>query len=148
MIIRAASGLDHQIWARLLAQRHAPHGSQQEFLLEIREWLELSEPMHCWLALDDDGEPVGFIDARVRSFAEGAPHGDTPYIEDIWVDPRHRRDGIARLLVEAVEQWAMKEGYDWLGSDAALSNGEAHAVHHALGFDEVERLVVFGKKLG
>ena len=147
MIIRAAASHDHQIWARMLAQRHAPHGTQKEFLLEIAEWLELAEPMHCWLAFDDDGEAVGFVDARVRSFAEGAPHGNTPYIEDIWVDPRRQKDGIASKLVEAVEAWARAEGYEWLGSDAELTNESAHGFHAALGFEEVERLVVFGKPL-
>lgn len=147
MIIRPASSHDHQIWARMLAQRHAPHGSQKEFLLEIGEWLELPEPMHCWLAFDDDGEAVGFVDARVRSFAEGAPHGNTPYIEDIWVDTHHRQGGVARRLVAAVEDWVRAEGYDWLGSDAALVNKAAHGFHGALGFEEVERLVVFGKPL-
>lgn len=147
MLIRAAGSHDHQIWARMLAQLHAPHGSQAEFLMEIREWLELPEPMHCWLAFDEDGEAIGFIDAGIRNFAEGAPHGHTPYIEDIWVDPRYRKDGVARRLVEAVEDWARAEGYDWLGSDAELTNESAHGFHEAMGFEEMERLVVFGKRL-
>ena len=39
------------------------------------------------------------------------------------------------------------EDLDWLGSDARLDNDTSHAWHKANGFQEVEKLVVFGERL-
>ena len=87
------------------------------------------------------------VDARVRNYAEGSPQLRAAYVEDLWVDPEHRRSGVARLLLAAVESWARDQGLSWLGSDALVGNVESHQWHLASGFDEVERLIVFGKTL-
>jgi aminoglycoside 6'-N-acetyltransferase I len=100
-----------------------------------------------FLAFTDAGEPIGMIDAMVRNYAEGAPQGRAAYVEDLWVEPDHRRSGVARRLLAAVEKWARGEGLDWLGSDALIENADSHAWHRAEGFVEIERLVVFGKPL-
>ena len=70
-----------------------------------------------------------------------------PYVEDLWVHPDHRRQGVAALLLQAVEHWARSEGFSWLGSDARLDNDESHDWHRASGFEETGRVVVFGKPL-
>jgi aminoglycoside 6'-N-acetyltransferase I len=122
--------------------------------MSAREWEEtllrliaLPEPYVGFLAFDAAGRPVGMIDARIRNFAEGAPDLCAPYVEDLWVDPQNCRHGVARLLLEAVEDWAREQGRGWLGSDARLDNDESQDWHVAAGFEECERLVVFGKPL-
>lgn len=87
------------------------------------------------------------IDARVRNYVEGAPNLRAAYIEDLWVEPEHRRSGVAKLLLNAVESWARDEGMIWLGSDTPPDNFESQKWHLAVGFNVVERLVVFGKRL-
>ena len=130
----------------MLARLH-DWGDEAEFLAEIPSWLTLDEPMVCFLAFTDEGEPVGMVDARVRNYAEGAPNLKAGYVEDIWVEPSHRRQGVAGMLLGAVEQWARAQGLDWLGSDTELGNGLSHSWHTAAGFAEVERLIIFGKEL-
>jgi len=53
----------------------------------------------------------------------------------------------SRARCSAVEEWARAQGADWLGSDTNLGNTLSEAWHSAMGFREVERLVVFGKPL-
>jgi aminoglycoside 6'-N-acetyltransferase I len=144
LIVRRATPEDHPAWAAMLARLHADQ-SASAFEAEIAA---LPEHFVCFLAFtDDEGEPIGMIDAMIRNYAEGAPNFRAGYVEDLWVDPRHRRSGVATKLLAAVEQWARDEGLDWLGSDATLDNVDSHAWHHAAGFAEIERLAVFGKPL-
>jgi aminoglycoside 6'-N-acetyltransferase I len=146
LIIRRAGAADLPIWARMLAALHED-ASVADWTAELETLKQLSEPYIGFLAFTDEGEPIGMIDARVRNYAEGAPELHAPYVEDLWVDPSHRRSGVGRRLLEAVEAWAVEQGFDWLGSDARLDNDESHQWHRSIGFEETERLVVFGKPL-
>ena len=125
------------------------HGdlTAEEFEGELRRFTHILEPWVGFLAFSDAGEPLGMIDTRIRNFAEGAPNLRAAYVEDLWVAPEHRGKGIARQLLGHVEQWARGQDLDWLGSDARLENDASHAWHRANGFQEVEKLVVFGKRL-
>jgi aminoglycoside 6'-N-acetyltransferase I len=146
LIVREATAADHPAWAAMLARLH-PGQSLAEWEAEIETLTKLPEPYVGFLAIGDDGEPLGFIDARVRNYAEGAPDYAAVYVEDLWVDPAHRGKGVATSLLRAVEDWALAEGHRWLGSDALIENEASHAWHRAAGFQEVERLVLFGKSL-
>ena len=130
----------------MLAKLH-PGESVDEFETGIAGWACLPDPYVCFLAFNEVGVPVGMIDARVRNYAEGAPRLAAAYVEDLWVEPEHRGQGVARRLLNAVEEWARAEGQDWLGSDALLENSESHSWHLSSGFEEIERLIVFGKSL-
>jgi aminoglycoside 6'-N-acetyltransferase I len=146
LIIRRAEPADHSGWAALLAKLH-PDQSAAEFERELAEFTRLREPYVGFLAFSDDGEPMGMIDARVRNYAEGSPELRAAYVEDLWVEPDYRHQGVATRLLAAVEAWALEQGLTWLGSDAELMNENSHKWHQAAGFEEVERLVVFGKPL-
>ena len=145
MIVRQATSADHPMWAAMLAKLH--DGDEAEFLDEIPGWLALSEPMVCWLAFEDGDEPIGMVDARIRNYAEGAPNLRAAYVEDLWVEPSCRRRQVATALLAAVEAWGRSHGLDWIGSDTDLHNDVSRAWHEAAGFEEVERLIVFGKPL-
>ena len=145
MIVRRAAPEDHPVWAEMLARLH--DGSPPEFKSELAELTSLTEPYVGFLAFTDSREPIGMIDARVRNYAEGAPNLRAAYVEDLWVEPEHRRSGVALRLLEAVERWARDEGLDWLGSDAELGNEPSRHWHLAAGFEEVERIMIFGKPL-
>ena len=135
------------MWAAMLARLHDDLTAEQ-FEKELRRFTRLEQPYTGFLAFSDDGEPIGLIDARIRNYAEGAPNLRAAYVEDLWVQPEYRRIGVARLLLAAVEEWARAEGFDWLGSDTTPDNQLSRDWHRRMGFDEVEQLVVFGKRLG
>jgi len=146
LIVRRAGEEDHRAWAAMLAQLHGDM-SIGEWEAELEKLVALPEAYVGFMAFDEGGNPIGMIDARLRNFAEGAPELSAPYVEDLFVDPSHRRQGVARLLLEAVENWARGQGYRWLASDARIDNEESRDWHLAAGFGEQERLVVFGKPL-
>ena len=145
MIIDQAGPSDHAVWAAMLARLHS--GTADEFEAELAEWTALPEPYVGFIARDEHGTAIGMIDLRVRNCAEGAPKLSAAYVEDLWVQPQHRRAGVATALLAEAEHWAREQGIDWLGSDAEIDNRQSHAWHRAAGFEEVERLVVFGKAL-
>ena len=146
LIIRKAEAAHHPIWAAMLSRLH-PDQSAPAFERELAKLTHLPEPYVGFLAFDDDGKPIGMIDARVRNYAEGAPGSRAAYIEDLWVAAEHRGKAVATQLLSHVEQWARDQGLDWLGSDTRPDNEISHAWHRRAGFDEIETLVVFGKPL-
>jgi len=145
-MIRRADADDLPVWAKMLASLHYDV-SAEEWTAELEVLTKLRKPYVGFLSLTDEGEPIGMIDARERNYAEGAPHLRAAYVEDLWVEPAHRRQGVAAMLLRMVEEWAKGEEFDWLGSDAVIGNCESHEWHRSMGFAETERLVVFGKRL-
>ncbi|MDR6144844.1 aminoglycoside 6'-N-acetyltransferase I [Sphingomonas sp. SORGH_AS870] len=105
---------------------------------------------------EDDGNFVALLDGRVIGFAEAAVRRDyvngcdgSPvlFLEGLYVDPGHRRQGVAGALVAAVADWGRAQGCAEFASDAELANIDSHAMHRALGFVETERVVYFRREL-
>jgi aminoglycoside 6'-N-acetyltransferase I len=95
----------------------------------------------------DDRSVIGFIELRLRNWAEGSENTEVPYVEGWYVDSGYRRCGAGALLIAQAEQWAKTLGYSELGSDTEIENNVSITAHLALGFEEVERLVCFLKRL-
>ena len=146
MIVRAVTGADHPAWAAMRT-RLWPDADAKELESELASLFALDPPYTVFIA-EDGASQVGFIELWVRSYAEGGPPEPAAYVEGLWVEPGHRRAGVATALLAKAEEWAKAKGFKWLGSDALLGNTESHAWHRAAGFREVERLIVFGKPLG
>jgi aminoglycoside 6'-N-acetyltransferase I len=89
----------------------------------------------------------GFLEAAIRSRADGCEPGPVGYIEGWHVDEDVRRQGVGRALVEAAEDWARSKGCRQMASDAELWNEVSHLSHGALGYQETARLVLFKKDL-
>jgi aminoglycoside 6'-N-acetyltransferase I len=93
-----------------------------------------------------DGRLAGFLELSVRNYAEHCA-GSTPYVESWYVDSDVRQQGLGRALMQAAEDWARGMGYPEMASDAVLENELSHLAHNAVGFTEVQRIVVFRKPL-
>ncbi len=94
------------------------------------------------------GGLCGFVEAALRSRADGCESTPVGYIEGWYVDPDVRQRGVGRALVEAAEAWARSRGCREMASDAELWNEDSHRAHRALGYEETARLVLFRKDLG
>ena len=92
-----------------------------------------------------DGRLRGFAEVSLRPWAEGVATQPAAFLEGLYVDSDVRRQGVARRLVEACEEWAARRGSSGLGSDTELDNTASQAVHARLGFREIERTVVFAR---
>jgi aminoglycoside 6'-N-acetyltransferase I len=93
------------------------------------------------------GGLCGFLEAALRSRADGCDTTPVGYIEGWYVDPDMRRRGLGRALVEEAEAWARARGCRQMASDAELWNEVSHQAHGALGYQEIARLVLFKKDL-
>jgi len=91
--------------------------------------------------------PIGFIELRVRNYAEGSDGHEVPHVEGWYVDAEHRRRRVGARMLAAAERWARAAGYAELASDAVIDNAASIAAHRALGFEITERIVCFLKKL-
>lgn len=145
MIVRPVTDADHPAWAAMRSKLW-PEADSRELESELVGMFALDPPYTVYIA-EADGRQVGFIELWVRSYAEGGPPEPAAYVEGLWVDDDHRRQGVASALLAKAEEWARAKSFKWLGSDAELLNAQSHAWHKAAGFRQVERLVVFGKPL-
>ena len=80
------------------------------------------------------GGLCGFLEASLRSRADGCDSTPVGYIEGWYVDRDIRRNGVGRALVSAVEAWARSRGCRQMASDAELWNQVSHQAHEALGY--------------
>lgn len=105
--IRPADPVDFDAWRRLwTAYRHFYGVETGEPLIESC-WARLlseAEPMHCALAIDDSGRPMGLVHLiRRRSTWTTGYHC---YLEDLFVEERTRGHGVATTLIEYAYAWA------------------------------------------
>jgi aminoglycoside 6'-N-acetyltransferase I len=95
----------------------------------------------------EDERLVAFLELDLRSYAEGCASSPVPYVEGWYVIPEWRRRGVGGALMQAAEEWSRARGYAELGSDTEEPNRLSRDAHAALGFEEVETVVVFRKAL-
>lgn len=148
--IRLITPKDRSEWLRLLLGLH-PELREADHVPSIDAYLSGSSideliPSAVFVAERPSGRLGGLLELSVRNYSEGCL-GDTPYVESWFVDEDLRGTGIGRALIEAAEQWARERGFSQLASDAVLDNSLSHVAHKALGFEVVERIVVFRKAL-
>ncbi len=101
----------------------------------------------AFLAKDDDGAAMGFVEVSTRDYVEGCSSSPIGYVEGIYVRPEDRCKGIGRALVRAAEQWARQRGCVEMGSDTRLDDTRSISFHEGLGFRETDRQVVFLKRI-
>jgi aminoglycoside 6'-N-acetyltransferase I len=135
----------------------------------LEDWLELRQALWSWalaehrtealaalanpgavtfLARDDQGQAIGFAEATLRhDYVNGCTTSPAGFLEGIFVKEPNRGQGVARALVQAVEDWTLRRGCRELASDAWIDDSNSHRMHARLGFSETERVVYFRKSL-
>ncbi len=125
-----------------------PDCSREEHLAEMSSLVTDPERYVQFIAYAKSRLPAGFVEASLRSdYVSGTETSPVAFLEGIYVAPKHRRQGIATQLVNAVAEWAISRGCRELASDTLLANELSQSVHKALGFRETERVVFFRKLL-
>ncbi|MGM9586442.1 MAG: aminoglycoside 6'-N-acetyltransferase [Candidatus Limivicinus sp.] len=143
-IIRAGLGEVNSLveLAVLLWPEHQVEALEQEFSLLMTE-------NKAAFFLARAGElPVGFAQCALRhDYVEGTSTSPVGYLEGIYVQEEHRREGVAAGLLSACETWARQRGCREFASDCGLDNAQSLRFHLAAGFEEANRIICFTKKL-
>jgi len=100
-----------------------------------------------FLARDERDEVIGFLETNLREYADGAETSPVGYLEGLYVEANYRQRGIARSLIEKGEQWARSQGCTEIASDCLIDNDVSFQVHTRMGYREVERQIIFLKRL-
>jgi aminoglycoside 6'-N-acetyltransferase I len=149
MRIRAAGYRDAGIWTAMRS-RLWPETDLEDLEREAVAFLSnsLSPAITvAFLAEDDRAEPIGFVEASLRPFADGCDSMPVPHVEAWYVEPIARGRGAGRALLAAVEDWARARGFTEIASDTETHNDASAKAHASCGYIEVERLIKFRKTL-
>lgn len=146
MKIRRAQETDREEWLRL-RKKLWPLSSASGHLAEMQQMTASPDRRVVFMFEGPEGRIAGFVEASIREDFQTVAGEAMGYIEGIFIDPEHRREGAGRALVEAAESWAGERGCSVMGSDADLEDSVSHDFHSALGYRETDRMVVFRKKI-
>jgi aminoglycoside 6'-N-acetyltransferase I len=151
LVIRPANLQDA---SQLAEMRHRlwPGASPAEHARELAPLLAGefpgSLPGVILVAQQSDGQIAGFIEADLRSHADGCdPSHPAGYIEGWYVAPEVRRKRVGTQLVIAAEEWARNLGCREMASDAWLEALDSQSAHESLGYEVVDRCVHYRKSL-
>jgi aminoglycoside 6'-N-acetyltransferase I len=145
LIVRPVQPGDKEEWLRL---RYAlwPDSTIEELRAELEEILA-DQHQAVFVVPRPNGGLGGFLEASLRSVAEGCSTSPVGYLEGWFIDLDLRRQGYGATLVKAAETWAIERGCQEMASDALVDNVLSLRAHTALGYQEVERLIHFRKDL-
>jgi ribosomal protein S18 acetylase RimI-like enzyme len=101
----------------------------------LRERLERGESVVFLATLD--GRAVGFTQLYPTFTSVGAARAWI--LNDLYVSPDARRQGVGRALMDAARQMAVETGAAWLELATARDNAAAQALYRALGYRKDER---------
>ena len=144
-MIRKTEVKDLPILAEL-ACKLWPDNTVEEMCSEMEEII--AKPDAAFFLAYAEDTPVGFAQCQLRhDYVEGTDSSPVGYLEGIYVADGYRKQGIAKELLAACENWAKIKGCAEFASDCELDNVQSLQFHLNVGFEEVNRIICFTKKL-
>lgn len=144
--IRPAAQADRDAWARLFAKYMAFYDCAPSDAVLNTTWrwvLDPAGPVECLLALKD-GQAVGFAQYRaVPETLTGAWFGQ---LDDLFVAPTARRQGVAEALMAELDEIARERGWFKLAWITAKDNAEARKIYDRIG--KASNWVVYEQPIG
>ena len=125
-LIRFHNRLDDRFWVR------APDG-RRKFL----DWMHeaLSDNERALFVAAESGQVVGFVHGMLKNSPPPMLDKIAGFVTDMVVSPLHRRTGIGRSLMDAVESWFRDHGAKEIKLTAALCNEDAVLFWRDIGFE-------------
>lgn len=142
--IRPVEAADWDQWRHMRVTLW-PEATGPDDDLDMRTYLK-AESMTALVAVAE-GRLIGFVEANIRLYADGCETRNVGYIEGWFVREEYRRQSVGAALVRAAEEWARAKGCREMASDCHEENEVSIRAHGALGYEQKERLVHFGKTL-
>ncbi|SEN42215.1 Acetyltransferase (GNAT) family protein [Loktanella fryxellensis] len=128
--VRAVAVGDRAGWETLYAGYAAFYGVAQTPAMRVVVWDWLMDAGHGTtglVAVTDDGALVGL--AHVRPFARPLSASVGGFLDDLFVDPAARGQGVAVALIAAVADMGRAEGWSVIRWITAADNAAARAVY-------------------
>lgn len=144
-MIRKTEVKDLPILAEL-ACKLWPDNTVEEMCSEMEEII--AKPDAAFFLAYAEDTPVGFAQCQLRhDYVEGTDSSPVGYLEGIYVADGYRKQGNAKELLAACENWAKIKGCAEFASDCELDNVQSLQFHLNVGFEEANRIICFTKKL-
>lgn len=140
-----ATHADKPEWLRM-RQGLWPEAPLDYLALDVDDLLA-DENSAVFIASNEQGQRVAFIEVGLREYAEGCETSPVGYILAWYVDPHVRGQKLGRELIRVAEGWAREKGVTEMASDTWLENDASIQAHLKMGYYEVDRLVHFVKRL-
>ena len=86
------------------------------------------------LVAELNGNLIGSGYARIETAKHYLQHPQHAYLGFMYVDPAHRGKGVNRLILEALQQWAVSKNINELRLDVYYNNNPAIAAYEKAGF--------------
>jgi aminoglycoside 6'-N-acetyltransferase I len=144
--VRQGTSLDLAEWTRMRALLW-PECSGRDQRIDTDRILKNTAEEIVFVADRGDAALAGFVEARLRPYADGCDTSPVGFVEGWFVDADMRRRGIGAALIAVAEAWAISRGCREMASDAELHNELSRSAHAGVGFAEVEQVVRFHKNL-
>ena len=90
---------------------------------------ELENPLSLWLVAEENGQVFGYVGSQTVL--------DESDMMNVAVDSGHRRQGIARALIETLIAELAKMGSRCLRLEVRVSNENARALYARMGFQQL-----------
>ena len=119
-MVKRAEEKDLNVIAKMAAIMWDSH-SVEDLVEEFAEVVNNEEAQFFLKYIHDI--PVGFAQCQLRhDYVEGTDSSPVGYLEGIFVKEEYRKQGYAKELLSACEQWAKERGCTEFASDCELSN--------------------------
>ncbi len=145
MSVREVTREDRSAWVRM--REILWPGSLADHDVDTQRYFDAPEPGLTTFVAEEGGVLVGFLELDYRKYAPGCKESPVPFIEGWYVVEAARGRGVGRALVAAAERWAIQAGHREIASDVEIENEGSLKAHAALGYEEIERVVYFRKRL-
>ncbi|AAZ37876.1 GNAT family N-acetyltransferase [Pseudomonas savastanoi pv. phaseolicola] len=143
-----ACELQHLDAAAYLFNQYRMFYQEADDLPTARDFLKSNldnQTSRIYLLLDDQNEPVGF--AQLYPATCSLAMKRFYWIYDLFVEPRVRRQGNARYLMNQLTDIFTREGAQRLSLDTAKANVTAQALYESLGYEAEQTFITYHKIL-
>jgi ribosomal protein S18 acetylase RimI-like enzyme len=93
-----------------------------------------SDRQHKLLVAESDGQLVGYVKARIKKRDPIYKIEKMGFIDDVYVQPKYRRQGIAKEFIKQIFAWYKKRGIKYADLFVVSNNETAKTVWKNMGF--------------
>ena len=144
VIFRAASGEDEKALLRMMRnlaeQEPGAYFFDEPAAREVlRKFLVSPDLGRAWVFYDEE-TPFGYI---VLTFGYSFEyHGRDSFIDELYIEPQYRRQGIGKRAMQFVEERARESGVNAIHLEVDQGNDPAAELYRRAGYDDHSRFLM------